>query len=106
MSVCAWRFRAVFVIPDTHSLTGLYLGFTILSTFPLKYSTSCTGYVLWLLLQQDWAVPLLAARLCFSLTQTDLIQLALIFIPSVCVETFMGAEGECWNDKRFSSHSK
>lgn len=44
-------FRAFFVIPDTHSLTGLYLGHTILSTFPLKYSTSCTGYVLWLLLQ-------------------------------------------------------
>lgn len=44
-------FRAFFVIPDTHSLAGLYLGHTILSTFPLKYSTSCTGYVLWLLLQ-------------------------------------------------------
>lgn len=44
-------FRAFFVIPDTHSLASLYLGGTILSTFPLKYSTSCTGYVLWLLLQ-------------------------------------------------------
>ncbi len=44
-------FRAVFVIPDTHSITALYLGRTILSTFPLKYSTSCTGCVLWLLLQ-------------------------------------------------------
>lgn len=39
-------FRTFFVIPDTHSPTGLYLGHTILSTFPLKYSTSCTGYVL------------------------------------------------------------
>lgn len=28
-------------------LAGLYLGRTILSTFPLKYSTSCAGYVFW-----------------------------------------------------------
>lgn len=52
------------MIPDTHSLAGLYLDRTILSTFPLKYSTSCTVDVLWLLL--DRTVPPLTASLRFS----------------------------------------
>lgn len=58
------------MIPDTNPLPCLYLGCAILSTFPLKYSTS------WLCVVAAVALSPRCVHshcLCFSLMQTDFI---------------------------------